>query len=451
MGGPLRDRWLLALMAGGLLVRAVAAVWTDPISVRIADDNVYARGAGLWRMTGSLETGELVRPPLYFLFIAATQALTSQWTLLAKLIQCLAGTLTAIPVYRSAFRLASGSLAGGSQRGTRVARLAAAFLLFDPTLIAYAHLLWPETLFLFVVALVFDGVSGVAPHTRMRSAALGAATGLAMLLKPVFGLFAAVLFFAWLRRFGWKGALAITLFFGGASALVISPWVIRNQMRFGPGIVIENEGPYSFWVGNDPRPPDLVHRDWKKIGDPSERSAVALRRGAAAVADDPGRFLHRAAARALNLWGHEFIVVRNLIHGGSGTVERSTILAVFWVLQVAHAAVLVAAAIAMGSLVRDPTLRLVLIFAGIFTLVASGTVSTTRWRIGLALPLAIGAGLGVERVARRKMGPGGWIAAALAAGLLLLSASRPPAATIATGDFVEAEDLRRPDWFYFRY
>lgn len=448
MGPALRDRWLWALLAAGLLARVAAAVWTDPIAVFIADDHVYARGARWLRMTGSLQTGELVRPPLYFLYIAAAQALTGGaggWPLLAKLGQCLAGTLTAIPVYRSAGRIG----------GARCARLAAAFLLFDPTLVAYTHLLWPETLFLFVVALVFDGVSGLVPGERLRALLLGAASGAAMLLKPVFGLFAAILFFAWLRRFGWKGALALTLGFGGAAALVIAPWVVRNQRAYGPGVLIENEGPYSFWVGNDPRSPDLVHQEWKDLDEPAQRSAHALRAGAAAIAGDPALFGVRAATRALNLWGCEFFVVRNLIHGGYGRIGRSTLLEVFWTLQLFHAAVFLLAASALGALWRDPTLRLVLVYAAVFTLVAAVLVSTTRWRVPFAFPLAIGAGLGLDRLLApggwRRVPRGGWIAAALALALLAASAVRPPASLLFSGDFARVEDLRRPAWFYFRY
>ena len=143
--------------------------------------------------------------------------------------------------------------------------------------------------------------------------------------------------------------------------------------------------------------------------------------------------------------------MRNVIHGGYGAVERGHLLGVFWTLQIAYALSLVFAALGLSRLARDPTLRLVLIFAAVFTLLVSGLVSTTRWRIAFAFPLAIGAGLGVEALLRRRVEPSGWVAAALAILLLLTSAARPPAATIASGDFATPGELRRPDWFYFRY
>ncbi|MGE4605922.1 MAG: hypothetical protein AAEJ52_04195 [Myxococcota bacterium] len=154
---PLSDRWLLGLIAGGLLVRIVAAALLDPDMRLRGDENIYTRHALELLETGRLDTGWFVRPPLYFVFMAGTHllsdALPVSWTLLTKWLQCIASVATAIPVYRGARRIA----------GTRAARFAAAFLLFDPTLIGYTSLLWPETLFTLLVAIVFDGVADLDP------------------------------------------------------------------------------------------------------------------------------------------------------------------------------------------------------------------------------------------------------------------------------------------------
>ena len=34
------------------------------------------------------------------------------------------------------------------------------------------------------------------------------------------------------------------------ASIVFSPWVIRNQILYGPSILLENQGPFNLWVGN---------------------------------------------------------------------------------------------------------------------------------------------------------------------------------------------------------
>ena len=101
----LRDRWLLGLLVLGFLLRVLVAATAHP-DVVASEGALYASGASVLRATGELDTGYLVRPPLYFLFLAAVQSLWGRWVALATLLQCAAGAAAAIPVSWTARRVA---------------------------------------------------------------------------------------------------------------------------------------------------------------------------------------------------------------------------------------------------------------------------------------------------------------------------------------------------------
>ena len=266
-----------------------------------------------------------------------------------------------------------------------------------------------------------------------------------------FGIFTLILAVAWVARLGLRRALRLGLVVGGVAALVVSPWVIQNQLRYGPSIVLENQAPYNLWIGNDPRPAKSVLDEWRRLGDPVVRGRVAWRSGVEAIRADPSRFAEKSLVRALNLWGLEFFVVRLAIIGEYGDVSRASLLALFWILQTAYAVKLLAVAAGLSRAGRDPVLRLVLIYAAVFTLLVSGMVTTTRFRVPFAFPLAICAALGVERIVSRRLSVRDW--ATVAAALLVLGASlsRPVFRKLSSADFAVVEEFDRMEWRFFRY
>lgn len=446
MSAVLRDRWLLGLMAAGLSLRLVLALVLHPDLVPKGDEGAYLHAARAIAATGTLETGsDFVRPPLYFAMLGGAAALLGKlslpWVLVVRLLQCVLGVLTAVPVYRSTRRIAD----------RRAALLAAAFLLFDPTLIAYSHLIWPETVYLFAAALAFDGAARLDPARPGRSAALGVGLGLAMLLKPVFGLYAAVLCAGWWLRLDARAALRLTLVVAVCATASVAPWVARNVVRYGPAILIENQGPYNLWIGNDPQRPDRVLFEWKRLADPVERSRVGTQRGLAAIANDPRAFLRNGVRRTVNLWGLEFFVVHHLVIGGYGEVSKTGFLTAFYVIQLAHLVALLFAALGVARVAGDPTLRGVLAYAGLLSLVTFATVATTRFRVPFAFPISISAGVGLGACLDRRWDARAWLPLLLAVGLLAVSASRPLFVEIALGRFQDAAQLDTVERRFFRY
>jgi 4-amino-4-deoxy-L-arabinose transferase-like glycosyltransferase len=441
----LADRYLLVLLVFGLLARVVATLLTDDTAVLIADDKSYVERVEQFMQGEGFKMRGFVRPPFYFGLLALIWQfcdwLGIEWVFAIKLVQCVAGTATAIPVYASALALA----------GRRTARFAVAFLLLDPTLIAYTQLIWPDIAYALIVAIVFDGVRRLAPDRPARALILGALTGAALLTRPVFGLFTLLLAGSWLKRHGPMPALRLVLIFGGTAAIVISPWVVHNQLRYGPTILIENLGPYNLWIGNDPRPPTRIFYEWFSLGDPVLRSRVGFAKGTEAIADDPSRFAARAVRRAINLWGFEYFVVRQMSFNGYGAMEKPTFLFVFWILQIGYTISFLMAAIGLPTTLRDRHFRLLVLHAALFTIAIAGMVSTTRYRVGFQLVLAIASGVGLSQLLDRRVGRREWIALGLAALLLVTSANRPLFRKIGSGDFQRVAQLARPAWSFFRY
>ena len=430
------------MMVLGLSIRCALAFMLDGNMSLRGDEGIYTQ-LGATFFSNGFDTGPFVRPPLYFVFLALTRAISGpdSWILVTKLLQCVVGTAVAIPVYRSTFRLA----------GTRAARFAAGFILFDPTLVAFTHLLWPETLFLFIIAIVFDGLAGVDTHTTWRSIGLGALTGLAMLLKPVIGIFTLLLAAHWLFTKGLSNALKIVVVFGGAAALVISPWVIRNLQLYGPSIVMENQGPYNLWSGNSPEAPKSILNEWVDLGDPLTRSQVGTQRGLEAINEDPARFVHLSLVRALNFWGLEYFVVRHMAIGGYNEVSKTTFLGWFWIIQIGWVITLISAAAGIGPVIRDPMLRLVLLYSAILWVIVSAMVVTTRFRVPLTFWLAIAAGIGVDRILAHRIERRTLVPMFAALIVLTLSASRPMFQKIISLDFETRQDLSTENWRFFRY
>jgi len=78
-------------------------------------------------------------------------------------------------------------------------------------------------------------------------------------------------------------------------------------------------------------------------------------------------------------------------------------------------------------------------------------VTTTRFRVPFAFPLAIASAAGLDALLARRLRRADLVAAACAVGLLAFSFTRPLFATIASGDFERVGELARWSWRFFRY
>ena len=74
----LADRWLVALLGAGLLLRLGLALLTHGEMILRGDEYLYTREAAALLEAGQLETGTPLHPPLYFLVLAAVKLLAGE-------------------------------------------------------------------------------------------------------------------------------------------------------------------------------------------------------------------------------------------------------------------------------------------------------------------------------------------------------------------------------------
>jgi len=194
-----------------------------------------------------------------------------------------------------------------------------------------------------------------------------------------------------------------------------------------------------------------VLRSWIDLDDPVERSRAGVRNGLAAIADDPAGFVTRSGGRALNLWGFEFFVVRHLTIGGYKGVTKTIFLWAFWVIQCAWFATLALVGAGLVCAWRDPSMRLLWIFAAVFTIVVSTMVGATRFRLPFALPIAVTAALGVQSLSMRAGRRSAFAGLAVAGLVIGGSVSKPSFRTIAAAQYDSPRELSNADWNFFRY
>jgi hypothetical protein len=294
---------------------------------------------------------KLMRPPLYTAFLAACIYVFDSLVQRLRLIQELVGALTVVPAYALAHRLFGDR---------RIAFVAGLLIAANYTLAANATELLTETLFLFGLTTLFwlllkaggpttddrrpttddrptndlenrePRTGNPIPHPLTLYAGLAGLTLGALALLRSVALPLLPLGALWLLvrtedrglvttgRGRMADALRIThqasrrsvlcaLFFVLCSLVVITPWTIRNYVTYDAPILIDTTGQENLWLDNDPAGREAVKSQLYALGDDrAARQQIALRRGAAAVAADPARFLTKAWGEAQKFFALEY-------------------------------------------------------------------------------------------------------------------------------------------------
>ena len=283
-----RRRLIAALAAIALLAIAVrgVAVWYLADGLRHDTDGYRAVAQSLIEHGDMLRDGRPTawRPPLYPLMLAKllwiadhlpTEDADRAFVFLVGLAQVICGALTVLLVARLGWRLGLG----------RWSLLAAALVACDPLLAHQSAQLMTETLatllavvgwslfasFQFVAPpdsrgnklpspLAGEGL-GVRGSSYFGDVALGITFGLAMLCRPTFLPWVALLLL-WLA---WWAArqrkFARVAIVAAAFALVLAPWAVRNWIEVGRPIVTTTHGGYTLLLANNQR-----FYDWTRDG-----------------------------------------------------------------------------------------------------------------------------------------------------------------------------------------
>lgn len=227
-------------------------------------------------------------------------------------------------------RRAAACWSGGV--GHRVGIVAAAIVAFHPTLIAFSHYLWTETLFLFVLVAALVQVVRARDAGSVRSAVgAGLLLGLASLVRAL-ALYLTPLIGLWLsldgrgRRFRWRVGLALC----AAAVALVAPWTVRNAIVHSRLIVLDMTLGVNLVKGNSQYGP--ISHDWHREGmpmgfphllgcgqkDKPSRMDCLKRKGFQMILDDPVRFVRNLPIKFADLVNPTSFLVRRIRTGGYG-------------------------------------------------------------------------------------------------------------------------------------
>ena len=262
-------RWplaVLALVAG--LLRFVIAETTYPVALR-GDEVYYVRVAGeIAAGHGHVHPGpthdRAKRPPLQAWVLS--RFLDGDWNATEeKAIESI-HRLVRVEVVLGTLLVVAVSLLGRAWFGSKAGLVAGVLAAFEPTLVAYSHYLWSETLCALLVAAALLGVV-LAARKGSRMAALGAgiAFGLASLTREV-ALPVAVVCAGWLvwreASGARRAALARAAILLLSTILVVAPWTWRNYRVFHRFVPISTIGWIALGEGNTLDPTDWFRKPY---------------------------------------------------------------------------------------------------------------------------------------------------------------------------------------------
>jgi hypothetical protein len=278
---------LALIVRGGVLWSMRDNLEVDPDAYREIAENLLRHGEFALGKTTDQPTPTAYRPPLYPVVLSNLPAADGEHVSLGKVavLHLLLGVATVWLTYLTARRwMASGRreppedrVASGDSIGDlRYAPLVAGVLVAcDPILLNQQTLVMTETLAAFLAILSLWCLARFDADASWFNAALaGGAIGLAALCRPTFLPWLGIvgLGILLLRRtnaefrnqnselqrtgcwWSWRGLVwrvANVAALGITAAMVMSPWVIRNQREFGKPIVTTTHGGYTLWLGNN--------------------------------------------------------------------------------------------------------------------------------------------------------------------------------------------------------
>ena len=250
------------------------------------------------------------RPPLYPIFLATIYKVIAHNWIAVVLAQAFLGSVTAAIAY----------ILGASLFSQRVAVLAGLLTAAYPYYVFHDTSLQETVL---ATTLGAGGVLAAVTASRRRSlgwtGAAGLLPGLAILSRTTI-LLGALIIGPWLAFYGTRSiplvAQRLSVFVLGL-ALVVAPWVIRNQVELGTPVLTSDTG-YQLWVGNNEhtfsRYPsgsidESTNQAWAALGneeieqitafndDEIKRDGLFRDKAFSFMKENPGTMLHRMATK----------------------------------------------------------------------------------------------------------------------------------------------------------
>ncbi len=297
--------WLLGLIVLTLVVRTGVlllmpdALVADPDGYRYLAENLLAHGT-----FGRELLPTAYRPPLYPLALVPCVAMGPA---AIGALHVLLGLATVLLVFRLGQRLELGPYA----------LVAAALVACDPILLAQSTQVMTETLAVFLVVATLNCLAAACERpTASRIALAGAVSAAAGLCRPgllLWAVAAAILLPMFVER---PKRLGVFAAFTVAAAVVLAPWVVRNQIQFGRPILATTHGGYTLLLGNNPWfyeylrsgasgsvwDADELHRSRTVADDELRADREAHAEASRNIRREPGMFCRACLVRIGRLW-----------------------------------------------------------------------------------------------------------------------------------------------------
>lgn len=453
----------LAVLIVSLLGKALLAVVFGDIEPQYDERQFLRFGNDIYAGNG---LPVLWRAPGYQWFMALGLVLAGGQTIGIRLLQVLASGAVSFLAYRI----------GRQQWGEKAGLAAGAFIALYPAQIAFSHLLWSETLYGFLSLWAFERLLAVdRGHSLSTALFAGLLLGGASLTRST-GLGLIAVSAIWLLLQGRTGVRLAAAFSAGA-LLLIAPWSISATQRAGCPVLVDMNGGYNIWNGNNEYIPEGVQAVWgvglrlenglaadlveflpgeqwrdevrQRMASDGVRSrfdcdgsAWYRERGLGEIFADPGEFLSRVPLKLAALWSPDLFLTRHLVRDWYGETPVGVALGLAALALLASVVPLLLGPGALAVLPRTRFRSLTLMWGGLYLVAHSVIFGLSRMHFPLVplLVLAVaGAVWGGARAPRAGLVRGvPWVALALAAWLLatpvqggLYLAPSPRHATVA--------------------
>jgi 4-amino-4-deoxy-L-arabinose transferase-like glycosyltransferase len=269
-----------------------------------------------------------IRTPGYPLFLAACQSVFGERTLAVRLVQAMFGVASVYLVYRLTCRILppvtrANTDATSPPRRWTAPLAAAAVAAINPYYLFMSNLILSEAVFVPLMLASLWGLAvlwfepgqsnGLSRRKGLLVAlASGVAAGLAILVRPSWGLFVPVVLLIWLMEKGSDrsallAALRGALIFALGLVLTMSPWWIRNAGTYGRFV------PTALWMGaslyDGLNPKATGASDMAFLADPEiwplgeqDQDALLTQRAVAFARENPARAIRLALIKLARYW-----------------------------------------------------------------------------------------------------------------------------------------------------
>jgi len=308
----------------------------------------------------------------------------------------------------------------------KAARCAALIHCFYPGFIAYSHLLWSESTFIFfLLSAVYYSVllcEADGRRKKLFAVASGVCLGLSCLTRAAGLPYLLVIpLWVWIKERGWKIPVVIAL----VSLAVLSPWEAALTAARRRVVLISTKAEFNLYLGNNPWVSNLSGSSWRKVSeeekvkknirDYSKLKFVGDGEAARTLAfneikGDFTGFLTRCFYRFRMFCGGEFFAMRHIFHAVYPPMSNTAVLLIWCFIIGSY--MCVAVLVFLGIRKTSSTLLLALLTAA-GTLPSLVTIGMSRLHIPTLALLLPAAGVGAANL-RRLLGEKALPAAAAA-------------------------------------